>query len=71
MYYYFFFSKFLRSTFNLEKKAFATYKQPALFTVALFFKVYIYIYISQKYVHNLERNWKNSVCISVKNFSNL
>ena len=50
MYYYFFFSKFLRSTFNLEKKAFATYKQPALFTVALFFKVYIYIYLKNMYI---------------------
>ena len=27
--------------------------------------------ISQRYLINLERNWKYSVCISVKNFGNL
>ena len=27
--------------------------------------------MSQRYVHNLERNWKNFVCIGVKNIANL
>ena len=36
-------------------------------TTEWFFK----LYIPQKYVHNLERNWKNFVCIVVKNFVNL
>ena len=27
--------------------------------------------ISQKYVYNLERNWKNYVCIGVERFGNL
>ena len=74
MYYYFFLLKFLRSTFNLEKKSICYVKylfHPVQATgsiyLALFFNVYIYI--PQRYVHNLERNWKNSVCISVKNFA--
>ena len=36
-------------------------------TAQLFFK----LYISQRYVHNPERNWKNPVCISVRSFTNL
>ena len=27
--------------------------------------------ISQRFLHNLERNWKNSVCIDVENFAHL
>ena len=27
--------------------------------------------ISQRYVHNLERNWKNFVSIGVQSFANL
>ena len=29
------------------------------------------MYISQMYVHNLEKNRKNSFCIGVKDFANL
>ena len=42
-------------------------KQPDLLTAELFFK----LCISQRYVHNLKPNWKDSVCIGVKNFANL
>ena len=46
---------------------FTPFKQLDLLTVELFFKPCI----SQRYVHNLEKNWKNSVCIGAKNFANL
>ena len=54
-------------TFAWEYFWFTPYKQPDLLTAELFFK----LCIPQRYVHNLERYWKNSVCISVKNFANL
>ena len=61
-------------TFYNENKAFAReyfwfipYKKLDLLTAELFFK----LPIPQRYVHNLERYWKNFVCISVKNFANL
>ena len=28
-------------------------------------------YLAQRYVHDLERNWKNSACVGFKNFVNL
>ena len=64
-----------RITFNLEKKKafakenfwFTLYKQPDLLTIELLFK----LRISQRYIPNLERNWKNYVCIGVKNIANL
>ena len=40
---------------------------PDVPTAGLFFKQLI----PQRYVHSLERYWKNSVCTSVKNFANL
>ena len=40
---------------------------PDVLTPGLFFK----LPILQRYVHNLESYWKNSVCTSVKNFANL
>ena len=46
---------------------FNTYKKPDLLTAEFFFK----LCISQRYMHNLERNQKNSVCVGVKNFANL
>ena len=67
---------FQRSTFNLEKKQkhwirkifdSTPYKKPDLLTAELFFR----LIISQRYVHNLETNWKNFLCIGVKNFANL
>ena len=42
-------------------------KQPDLLTAELFFK----LCIPQRYVHNLKPNWKDSVCIGVKNLTNL
>ena len=30
-----------------------------------------YLYLKDMYIHNLERNWKNYVCIGVKTFPNL
>ena len=41
---------------------FTSYKLPDLLTVEMFFK----LCIPKTYVHNLERNWKNSVCIGVR-----
>ena len=35
------------------------------------FTPYASDWMSQRYVHNLERNWKTFICISVKNFPNL
>ena len=72
---YCFFFIFHRSTLNLEKKqknlsgkVFGSlHTSNLVYLLQKFFKVYI----SQKYVYNLERNWKNSVCISVKGFANL
>ena len=72
---YCFFFIFHRSTLNLEKKqknllgvVFGSlHTNNLVYLLQKFFKVYI----SQKYVYNLERNRKNSVRISVKNFSNL
>ena len=43
-----------------------TCNQPDLLTVELFFK----LCISERYTHNDEKNWKNSVCIGVKKFEN-
>ena len=53
---------FHKSTFSLEKNG--------KFLVHPI-QVILKICISQRYVHNLERNWKNSVYIGVKNFTNL
>ena len=72
---YCFFFIFHRSSLNLEKKqknllgvVFGSlHTSNLVYLLQKFFKVYI----SQKYVYNLERNRKNSVRISVKNFSNL
>ena len=72
---YCFFFMFHRSTLNLEKeqknllgKVFGSlYSSNLVCLLQKFFKVYI----SQKHVPNLERNRKNSVRISVKNFANL
>ena len=72
---YCFFFMFHRSTLNLEKeqknllgKVFGSlYSSNLVCLRQKFFKVYI----SQKHVPNLERNRKNSVRISVKNFANL
>ena len=40
---------------------------PDVLTAGLFFK----LPIPQRYIHSLERYWKNSVCTSVKNSANL
>ena len=72
---YCFFFMFHRRTLNLEKeqknllgKVFGSlYSSNLVCLLQKFFKVYI----SQKHVPNLERNRKNSVRISVKNFANL
>ena len=44
---------------------FTPYKKLDQLTAELLFK----LCIPQGYVNNLERNWKNSVCIGVKNFA--
>ena len=59
-----------------KKFWFSPYKQLdvliAFETVSeLFLKLFFKLFISQRYVHNLERNWKNSDFIDVKNFANL
>ena len=38
-----------------------------LLTPELFFE----LCVSQGYIRNFEKNWKNSICIRVKNFLNL
>ena len=67
---------YFREVTSIQKKTkvivkehfwFTSYKQRDLLTAKLFFK----LCISQRYVYNLGRNWKNSVCIAVKNFANL
>ena len=68
---YCFFFIFHRSTLNLEKKqknlsgkVFGSlHTSNLVYLLQKFFKVYIF----QKY----ERNWNNSVCISVKGYANL
>ena len=50
-----------KKAFVKENVWFTPYKCLDLLTVELLFK----LRISQRYVRNLERNWKNSVCISV------
>ena len=70
MNYYIFFLYF-REVPSIQKKIkalvkenfwFTSYKLPDLLTVEMFFK----LCIPKTYVHNLERNWKNSVCIGVR-----
>ena len=56
-----------KKAFAKENFWFTLYKQPDLLTVELLFK----LRISQRYIPNLERNWKNYVCIGVKNIANL
>ena len=47
--------------------SFFMYLREDLLTDELFFK----LCVPQRYVYKLERNWKNSACIGVKNFANL
>ena len=73
MVYYFFLDIYFRKVplilkkygFLGEKFWFTLCKLSDLLTAKLFFK----LCISQRYVHILERNRKNSVCIRVKNFA--
>ena len=60
---------FLRKekAFAREYFWFTLYKLPDLLTAELFFK----LCITQRYAHNLEMYWKNSVCISIEDFDNL
>ena len=57
-----------------ENLWFTPYNSPNLLTAELFFKLCIpqsKNILVQRYVQNLERNWKNFVCIGVKNIANL
>ena len=58
MYYFF----LLNKAYVKENFWFPSYKKLNLLTAEC---------ISQRNLHNLERNWKNSVCFGVKNFANL
>ena len=51
----------------LEKFLAHPIQETGLFTAELFFKVYI----PQRYIDSLERNWKHSVCIRIRNFAYL
>ena len=59
--------QFRKTQKHLLRKIFGSHHTSNLLTVEVFFK----LCLSQRYVYHLERNWKNYVCIDVKNFANL
>ena len=73
--YSFFLSILRRNTFNLKKyKTICSEKlfsQPEQVTGSTYSGIITKLFISQRYAHILEENWKNSVHIGLNNFANL